>query len=568
VGAVTALPDTVAGTGPPALAAGRRPLRRRGQASRPRLLWALSLAVALLLLLPIAFLVLQASQIGWSQLAPLLFRQLTATLLGHTLALMVVVTALCAVIGTATAFLVERTDLPGRRLWAVLLVLPVAIPDFVVGWGWVSIAPSVRGFAGATLVMTLAVYPLVFLPVAATLRRADPGLEEVSRGLGYGRMKTFRLVTLRQVRLALAGGCVVVALVVLAEYGAFEVLGYQTLTTTIFGEYLTGFNAPAACAFSLVLVLLCIVVLGGEVMVRGGGRDARTGMFSARPPTRHRLGRATGPALAGMGAVVVLALGVPVGAVVYWMLRGGQSTLPSVSIASAAWHTAAYSAGAGVMATAAALPVALLSVRHPSRRSLLLERSTFAVLAVPGLVIALSLTWATEHYAAGLLYQSSLLLMVAYAIMFFPLALVAVRASVAQAPPGLEEVGRSLGRPPWVVFRRVTLPLVAPGLIAAFCLVFLEAVTELTATLVLVPTGVQTLATQFWAFQANTSNAQAAPYAAVMLGIAVVPGFLLGRWFDRRPQAGAGGVIADTAAVVSTGPAARAGGGPHGEAVT
>ena len=112
------------------------------------------------------------------------------------------------------------------------------------------------------------------------------------------------------------------------------------------------------------------------------------------------------------------------------------------------------------------------------------------------------------------MYQTSALLVVAYALLFFPLALVCVRASAAQASPRLAEMGRSLGCRPAAVFVRVTLPLIAPGVGAAFCLVFLSAVTELTATLVLVPTGVQTLATQFWAYQTNTAYGAAAPYAA------------------------------------------------------
>jgi iron(III) transport system permease protein len=175
-------------------------------------------------------------------------------------------------------------------------------------------------------------------------------------------------------------------------------------------------------------------------------------------------------------------------------------------------------------------------VRYPGRVSLILERSNYLVLAMPGLVIALALTYFTERYAAGFLYQSSTMLIVAYAIMFFPLALVAVRTSVAQAPASLEEVGRSLGRSRLEVLWRLTVPLAAPGLAAAFSLVFLEAVTELTATLVLIPTGAHTLATQFWSFQTNISYGQAAPYAGLMILIAAVPSYVLGRWFDRLPS--------------------------------
>ena len=158
------------------------------------------------------------------------------------------------------------------------------------------------------------------------------------------------------------------------------------------------------------------------------------------------------------------------------------------------------------------------------------------VLAVPGLVVALSLTYLTEHFLQGRFYLTSPLLVLAYAIMFFPLAVVSVRAAVSRSPVDFEEVGRSLGVSRHSVLWRVTLPLIGPGLAAAFALVFLETATELTATLVLHPTGVETLATQFWAYQSNGSYSQAAPYAGVMVLIAAVPGYVLGRWFDRQPE--------------------------------
>ena len=180
--------------------------------------------------------------------------------------------------------------------------------------------------------------------------------------------------------------------------------------------------------------------------------------------------------------------------------------------------------------------MALLSVRFPGRRVRLLERSNMLVLAVPGLVIALSFTFITTHFLQGRWYQTAPLLILTYAVMFFPMAVVAVRASVARSPIGLEEVGHSLGVSRRSVFLRVTLPLIGPGLVAAFCLVFLESATELTATLVLRPTSVQTLATQFWAYQTNLSYSQAAPYAGLMVLLAAVPSVVLGRWFDRLPS--------------------------------
>jgi iron(III) transport system permease protein len=514
------------------------PVRAR-RPRRPAALIAASAVVALVLTLPLIFLLIESSGAGLHTVASQIFRSLTWDLLWNTIRLTIAVTVLCAIIGTGSAWLVERTNLPGRRIWAVLLVVPLAIPDFVVSFGWASLWTWVHGFRGAVLVMTLAVYPLVYLPVAASLRAADPGQEEVARSLGTSRLRTFVRITLGQARGAILGGCLLVALVLLAEYGAFELLSYQTFTTEIFTEFNLSFSVPAACALSLVLVGLSLLVLGGDGLARGRGQVARMGGGAQRVSPPLRLGKATWPALAAVVALALLALGVPVGSSIYWIFEGGipSVTGSSVSMLDAAWHTAAYGATAGVIDTLAALPVALLAIRHPGRARHFLERSTYLVLAMPGVVIGFALAYFTEHYLDGRGYQTAPLLVLCYAIMFFPLALVGVKAAVARAPASLDEVARSLGQSRLATLRRVTLRLAGPGLAASFCLVFLSVVTELTATLLLIPTGVQTLATQFWQYETSLSYGQAAPFALVMIAIAAVPSYVLGRFFDRSARA-------------------------------
>jgi len=503
------------------------------RARGPRALIAASILVAVVLAVPLVFLLIEAAGSGAAADARLIFRPLTATLLWNTVRLTVVVTALCAVIGTAAAWCIERTDVPGRKIWAVLVVVPLAIPDFVVSFGWASLWSPIHGFAGAVVVMTLAVYPLVYLPVAASLRGADPGQEEVARSLGSGRVRTFARITLGQARGAILGGCLLVAMVLLAEYGAFEIVGYQTFTTEIFTELNVAFSLPAACALALVLVLLSLVVLGAEGKLRGRGRISRSGALTQRVTARHRLRKSRIPVLAGLTALTALSLGVPVGSCVYWMAAGGRASLTGVSMPSAALTTALYGLLSAGLATLMALPVALLAVRHPGGARRFLERSTYLVLAMPGVVIALALSYFTERYLGGFGYQTAPLLILAYAIMFFPLALVGIKASLARAPVSLDEVARSLGQPRLKVLVRVTLRLTGPGLVAAFCLVFLSVITELTATLILIPTGVQTLASQFWVYETNLSYGQAAPFALVMIAVAAIPSWVLGRFFDR-----------------------------------
>jgi iron(III) transport system permease protein len=449
-------------------------------------------------------------------------------LLWNSVRLTAACTALCAVLGVAAAWCVERTRLPARRLWAVALVLPLGIPDFVVGFSWVSIDPSLHGYPAAVLVMTLSLYPLVYLPVAAALANLDGGLEEAARSLGLGPWSAFRRVTLRQIRPAVLGGCLLVTLALLAEYGAFEITRYQTFTVAIFTEFKLGFDTAAACVLSLVLVALSVAALTGEFALGGTRLSWRGGPGAGRVASRVTLGRLRIPVLAGLAALCALALGVPVGALVYWMLRGGSTTLPSASILGALGHTAEFSAAAAVLATVLAVPVTSLAMRHPGRLTAVVERLSYLPMALPGLVIALGLVAFSVRHAL-VLYQSATELIVAYGILFLPLAVVAVRSAMAQAPPRLEEVARSLGCRPSSAWLRVTLPLIAPGLLTAFALVFISSATELTATLLLRPTGVNTLATQFWAYTTDFSYGAAAPYAAMMVLISAVPAYLLSR---------------------------------------
>jgi iron(III) transport system permease protein len=502
-------------------------LRRRR--NRGRLVVALSTVIAAIVLAPLVFVALDANHAGWGEIHRVLFRSRSLYLLWHTVLLAVLVATLSACVGTAAAWATERTALPFRRVWTVLLVAPVAIPDFVVGYAWHSVAPRLSPLLGATLVMTLGTYPLVYLPVAAALRRADPEMEDTAHGLGVGRAATLFRVTLPLVRTAVLGGCVLVVLTVISEYGAFEILRYQTFTTEIFTEF--QFDSMAAASLSIPLVLLGLLVLTVDGLVP---RRSVTRTAPRRAPRRAPLRWAAAPVMLGVGLVVALGVGFPIGTVVYWMAQSQHTTLPAAAtVASATATTVSYSAwGAGV-AVVLALPVAMMTARRSTAGRIVLERSTYISQALPGVVIALSLVFFATRYAFSL-YQTSVLLVAAYAIMHFPLALVCVKTSVAQAPARLSDLGHSLGRGSVAVFFRVTLPLLAPGLLAGFCLVFLTAVTELTATLVLAPIGVQTLATQFWAFQSEVAYGAAAPYALAMIALAMVPGALLGLWFDRE----------------------------------
>lgn len=495
----------------------------------PFLVTLLATAAALLAVVPVVIVVGQAASAGGSEVQRLLLRPRIALLIGNTLGLTIAVVVVAALLGLGIAWVLERTDLPGRAYWRMAGAVPMVIPAFITTYGWVSLTPRVQGLWGAILILSLAHYPLVMLPVSAVLRRMDATLEEAARSLGYGAWQTFWHVTLPQTRPALYGGCLLIALHLFGEFGAFAMLRYPTLTTGIFDQYRLTFNGPAASLLASIVILLGGVALVIERYMRGMTSYARLGPGTVRRVRRVKLGRLIVLVVPTMVLLVALAVGVPLGMLGYWVTHGSSTPIVFADLLQTTWSTLRLGIGAALLTTLLAVPVALQAVRAPGRLSTLIERSTYLATALPGLVVALALTLATVRLLRPL-YQTTALLLVAYAILFLPLAVVAVQAALRQVPRSLEEAARSCGSTPVEVWWKVTMPLILPGLRAAAGLVFLSSITELTATLLLAPIGTRTLATEVWANTASLAYEAAAPYALVLVVLAALPMGLLARY--------------------------------------
>jgi iron(III) transport system permease protein len=451
----------------------------------------------------------------------------------RSLELAAVVAVGCLVIGVGTALLVTRTNLPGRRALAVVAALPLAVPSYVAAFSWVSVADlwsstaRFDGFWAAALVLTLYTYPYVYLPVAAALVGADRAQEEVARSLGRGPLETLVSVTLPQVRPAIAGGGLLAVFYVLSDFGAVSILRVDTFTRAIFTSFSAGFDRLGALSLSTVLLILTlgILLLEGRTRKRGA-RYSRTGSGALRPPVAAPLGAWRWPALGAVAAVLVLALGVPAASVARWFFRGVSRPDSVAEVAAAAAGSLSVSLAGALVTLLLALPLGVLIARHPGRLARLLERGAYVAYSLPGVVVGLSLV-SFGVTVARPLYQSTWLLALAYATLFLPLAVAAVAGAAAQAPPSLEEVAHSLGASPAAAFRRVTLPLTLPGVGAGAALVFLTCMKELPATLMLRPTGLDTLATELWTATAAARYAEAAPYAVLLVLLAAIPTWLL-----------------------------------------
>ena len=486
----------------------------------------LAVLIALFSLVPLGYVVYMTAATGWDTAVGLIFRPRVAELLLNTLLLMAATIPLCLLLGVAGAWLVERTTLRGRKMWAVLLAAPLAIPAFVNSYGWVSAVPSMGGLGSGVLIATLSYFPLVYIPAAASLSRLDPAIEQSAAALGLGAWRTFFRVVLPQLRIAMTGGALLVGLHLLAEYGAFAMIRFDTFTTAIMTQYQSTFNGAAGNMLASVLVFFCLLLLLAEVRSRGSARYARIGSGAQARALQLPLRGYQVPAQVFLLALTGLAVGLPLYFVVRWIVAGGAEVWAADEFMPALLSTLGYGLAGAVATTVVAFPMAYLAVRHPGWFSKSLELSNYITSSLPGIVVGLAFVTVSIRVVPGL-YQTAGVLVAAYVLLFLPRALVNLRAGLAQAPKELDEAAQALGKPPLLAFIRVTLRLTAPAAAGGAALVFLAIANELTATLLLSPNGTRTLATEFWSKSSEIDYAGAAPYALLMILLSAPMTYLL-----------------------------------------
>jgi iron(III) transport system permease protein len=516
------------------------------RAAAARAPWWLALPALLttcVVLLPVAYLAVRAGQGGLRPYLRLVLDPTTLALAGRTLGLVAGVVALTVAIAVPAAWLVTRTDLPGRRWWAVLLALPLVFPSYVAAFclvaavgprghlqGWLApfgverLPDLAYGYSGALLALGLFHYPYVYLLAAAAFRGLDQALEESSRTLGGGAWRTFWRVTLPQLRPALIGGVLLVSLYTLSDFGAVSIVRYDTFTLSIYNAYRSLFDRSVAAALATVLVALTAGFLLAESLLLRRSRP--------RPPRAARqlrpvaLGRWRWPVAGGLTIFLGVVLGVPLLVIGEWAARAGGTGQPAAAVWASAGRSLAVALAAAAVAVALSIPIAAWAVRTRSRAAQAADRLTSAGYALPGLVVALSLVFFATRWAPWA-YQTLGLLVVAYLVRFLPEALAATRAALLAVPPAFEEAGRTLGRGQAAVLLTLTLPMVRSGLLAGGGLVFLTTLKELPATLILRPIGFETLATRVWSAAGEGIFSQAAAPALLLLLVSAPVMYLL-----------------------------------------
>lgn len=521
----------------------------------PRLALAAGL-VALFVAVPLIYIFVRAITAepeAWTRL----FEERIWKLFANTLGLVLAVTTGAMFTGVTMAFLTERTDLPGKKIFRWMLAMPLAIPAYIGGivhlallrprggvipklledlFGQPVFTPSPLGFGGAAFILTLFMFPYVYLLSGAAFRTLHASLEEASRVFGRTPLQTLFQVTLPALRPGLTAGALLVALDILAEYGTVALLRYETFSSAIFVQLSGRYDRSAASVLSGILVVLAIGILWSELRLQGRARFTQM-ESNWRPAPMMLLGKWRIPAFLLVLGVVSASLLLPVSVLLVWSIQAflDPETMSmlfhtgSQGFGTYVWNSLWSSSMAAVIAVMLSLPVGLFAVRYPNRFSKFLSRLSQVGYAIPGVVIALSLVLLINRFLP-FLYATPFVVVIAYVLRHMPQAVRASESALSQLSPSLEEASRVMGRTSLQTLWQVTLPLILPGLLAGGSLVFLTSLKELPATLLLRPAGFDTLAVRVWVWAGEGFYFQAAPAALLLVLVSALPlSFLLRR---------------------------------------
>lgn len=520
------------------------------QTRAPRELRAIGLICSLAFAFPGLYLVWRNFTSGADPFG-LLFSSHTLQPFWRTVRLAILVSASAACLGTSLAWLTTRTDLPLRRLWRVVLPIPLVFPTFIGAAAFirtlnpgglandvltsvgVNRTPELRGLFGAWLVLTLFCYPYVYLPVAARLRQLPGSLEQSARLLGDTVPQAFRRVVLRQISGSLTAGILLVFLYTISDFGAVQLMRYDTLTRAIEANYLA--RPPMAFALSLILLVFAAAVVATERSVSRRLPEVKT--HRAQQTVSYELGRWRTPAvllISGTWAFGVLA---PTAALFDWAAdgilrnhRGGRPlTIDSSKVFEATANTLSSSVLTGLFALVAVVPIAYLVGRYRDRIGRFSYSVVIATFAVPGILIALSLRFWTlkSGFFGDLLYDTLALLIFAYVVRFSSLAMGTALVAVKTVPHQLHDAASTLGADRWRRFRSVDLPVMRPGLLAAAGLVILSTMKELPISLIVAPLGFPTLTTRIFGSFEDAFVAEAGIMAVVLVCVSALLSWFL-----------------------------------------
>jgi iron(III) transport system permease protein len=516
--------------------------------------------------LPLAAILVTSLTGGFDVLAHLA-RTVLPLYVANTALLMALAGSLALTIGITTAWLVSAAQFPGRRILAVALVLPLAVPAYiaayiyadilsfggpvqgalraVTGWGVADYAfPPVRSLPGGALVLGLVLYPYIYLLARGAFAAQSLSQFRAARSLGASPRIAFWRVALPAARPAIAGGLALVLMEVLADFGVAEYFAIPTFSTGIFRSWLAMGDKQAALKLAAIMLIFVAILVIFEARTRSGRSASRDGLAPRQGEPLIELtpwGRAL--ACAACAFPVLLGFVIPAGWLA-WLATSEAAQAATRDLGQYLTGSLRLGLAAALVCVVAALLLAFAKAR--SNSALVNGAIRLATLgyALPGALLAVGLLAPlgafdqsltrlardTFGYSGGLLLTgSSVILIYALAVRFLTVAYNSVDSGLSRIPPNLDAAARSLGARPARVLTRIYAPLLAPSLGAAAALVFIDALRELPATLILRPFNLETLATRTYRLASDERLVEASIPALILLAAGLLPVLLLAR---------------------------------------
>jgi iron(III) transport system permease protein len=520
-------------------------------------LWLVGAAlVAALVLAPVATLVLLGLG-GSEDLWQHLLAYVLPVAARDTLVLLAGVAAVTGSLGTALAWLVTAYDFPGRKTLTWALLLPLAVPTYIVAYAYLDILhpvgpvqtalrallgidsprdfrlPDVRSMLGCVLLLGFVLYPYVFLATRAMFLMHSANLIDAARTLGLNRRRVFFTVAVPLARPALAVGLSLALMEALNDIGASEFLGVRTLSVAIYTTWATRSDLAGAAQIALAL----LVVVSAVVAIERRARRARSYANDAqhpRPLPAHRLGAWAGLCALSVGAMpVVIGFAVPAWYLAHatWTRIGDHGVSPA--IATETRNTIVVSVLGAALTMACGVVVAYAARLHRGRLASLFVRGASLGYAVPGVVLALGLLPVVTSFELALL-TSGAAIVIAYVVRFLTIAVGGIEAGFSRVPASVDAAAQTLGEPAAGRLFRVHLPMIRPALVSASLLVFVDCMKELPATLLLRPLGFETLATHLYGEAVRGTYEDAAVAALIIVLAGLIPVVILSRVSEWR----------------------------------
>ncbi len=507
----------------------------------------LSIGVAAVVATPILFTLYSAVSADadlWTRLYDTRLR----VILPNTIKLLLSVGVLTTLIGVSTAWIVTRYDFPGRRIWEWALILPFAVPGYVLAYAYASImapgglfqslwtglfgnfvnSPNLYSFWGVSLVLSLVNYPYVYLLTRASLMSQNATYEEAAKTLGVSIWKRIWSINIRLAYPGIAAGVSLALMEVMADFGTVAMLRYPTFTEAIYRQMTARFDSVGAAGLGSVLVLMTFILLNLERHFRSRSRFEQTkGRFRTYLP--KRLGLREGVLC---NLLILSILGLAFFAPVLLLLKWSAEAVLNNGIDSRfvrfTSNTLFVSAIGATLATVLALPAAYLHARKPD----ILSKTAFYLstlgYSLPGPVIAVGLLL-TAGIIFPWLYGGLLLLIAAYFVRFIPVTIHSQDSAISAVSKSLEDASQTLGAGTWRTISKILLPLIKPGLLTGWVIVFVDCMKELPATLMLRPIAFDTLAVRVWMETSEALWEMAAPPALLIVLAGLVPIAILTR---------------------------------------